>query len=187
MDVQPSAHRRTLATLAAAVIAYAGITVATAAPASAGDPGRCEELKKFDTTDPVSFKPIEDAGPCGVVYNEGTVPIEVFNNWDRPVPGYPGTDNYSLYAQSHPQTAAVIWDYWSKHRDGDGATATLLPIRTNSQSLGPDFHYTDGFYIPLGMRALVDIGPFSSCVIGPIYYKVRGLVTANVYSGPSIC
>ncbi|MGH3793298.1 MAG: hypothetical protein ACRDSP_00245 [Pseudonocardiaceae bacterium] len=175
MDVQLSARRRTLATLAAAVIACAGITVATAAPASAGEPGHCEE---FNT---------ENYGPCGVVYNEGAVQIGIFNNWDRPVPGYPGTDNYSQYAQSHPQTAAVIWDYWSKYKDKDGAKATLLPIRTNSQSFGPDFHDTDGFYLGPGMRALVDIGPFSSCVVGPIYYKVHGGVTANVLSGPGVC
>lgn len=187
MDVQPSARRRTLATLAAAVIACAGITVATAAPASAGQPGHCEEL---DIENPDIEKSVENIAPCGVVYNGGTVPIGIFNNWDHEVPGHPETGDYD----SHK--TALIWDYWSTNRDDkDGSTAKLLPIRTNSQSLGPDFHDTDGFYIGTGMRALVDIitptnGLLStSCVIGPIYYKIPlySVFRVNVLSGPSVC
>lgn len=178
MDVQPSTHRRrTLATLAAAIVASTGITAAAAAPASAGQPGHCQELN------------LENWGPCGVVYNEGTAPIGIFNNWNRPVPGYEGTNNWSQYAQSHPDTAAKIWEYWSNpaNMSGDGATARLLPVHTDSQSLGAQFHDTDGFYIGPGMRAIVDIGPSHTCVIGPIYYKVHGGLTAHVYSGPSVC
>lgn len=171
MNIQLSTLRRSLATFAAAGLACAGIAVAAAAPASAGEPGQC--------TPPF----------CGVVRNEGTVQFGVFNNWDRPVPGYPGTDDWSRYAAEHPDTAAVIWDYWSTHVDSDGMTAKLLPGHTSSQSLGDRFHDTDGIYVGRGMRAIVDIGNIShSCVIGPAYYKVAGeWPTVHVYAGPGVC
>lgn len=171
MAIQSFIRRRTLATLAAAGVICAGITIAGAAPASAGEPGEC--------TEPL----------CGVVSNEGTTPIGIFNNWDRPVPGYPDTENWNRYAQRHPDTAAAIWDYWSAHVAPDGMTAKLLPGRTDSRALGSRFHDTDGFYIGPGMRAIVDVGNVShTCVIGPSYYKVSSeWPTVHVYSGPSVC
>jgi len=179
MNVQRSTRRRrALATLAATTIAYAGITVTATAPASAGE---CT----FENT---------MAETCPEIYNSGTVPIGIFSGWDRPVPGYPGTDDWNQYAQSHPDTATVIWDYYShphplNPEEGNDYSAelnaALLPVGANSKSVFKD---ADGFYIGPGMSALVDVGSIShTCVIGPIYYKVYDAPAVNVYSGPSVC
>ncbi|MEV5840249.1 hypothetical protein [Nocardia sp. NPDC052112] len=169
MKIQSVVHRRVAMTLTAVAVAC-GVAAAVATPASAGEPGECDPL-------------------CGIIDNTGAVAIGVFNSLDRPVPGYPDTDDWEHYARTHPQTASAIWDYWSTHTDPDGMTAKLLPSHADSQSLGPRFEDTDGFYLGPGMRAIVDVPDIShTCVIGPTYFKVSSLSpTVSVYAGPSVC
>ncbi|WP_280369502.1 hypothetical protein [Nocardia wallacei] len=176
-----SVVRRRITSICTAFAAAGAAVAVMAAPASAGNPGEC-------------LSPAFGVLACGIIHNSGAMPIGIFNNWDRPVPGRPDTDNWNQYAQSHPQTASAIWDYWSDPENEsepdhkDGMTAALLPPGAASQSLGPKFQDSDGFYIGEGMRALVDIGPSHFCLIGPIYYQIHNdWPRVDVAAGPSIC